>query len=632
MSNDATEIPIFGGARLDLERKSLFRGNDEIHLRPKSYEVLKVLAENAGRVVSKHELIDQVWGNGATSDDSLAQCMIDVRKALADHKRSIVRTVPRRGYVLEQDRSLESARGAQPRPGLRSAGVAAVILLASTLGYWSWQSSIDPDVPSDSPPSIAVLPFADMSETQDQQYLGEGFAEEILNLLAQSPELRVIARTSSFSFRDAAIDITTIGERLNVTHVLEGSVRRTGDSLRITTQLIDASTDAHVWSDSYDKTVGDIFEIQSDIADSVAAALRVALNVQLNSTANDPYAHTLVIQARGLLHSRNSEMLPVAKELLNRALALDPDNVAAITQLGRATFYTPDPLTGEQRTERMWIESGKYGRKALSIDPDDITANAYAAFRKMYFEHDFLGAARQFEHVSEAEPGNLELLRQLQSASLVFKNLEDGARASEILLDRDPHCLPCSWLSFYIHLRLGEYAKAQAAADQFLFINPENTGAYHYAVGTIRLADGDPGAALDAFDRIRSTPLSLFGKTLPLFGRVVALHRLQRPEFETALADFLAAESTSSPFYNHPYAAAMLMAALGDNDQAFSWLERSRDIPIWGFELSYGDIFFNDLHNDPRWEEHMEIVGLSDRQRALIAFRPTLPPPIAARD
>ena len=126
--------------------------------------------------------------------------------------------------------------------------------------------------------------------------------------------------------------------------------------------------------------------------------------------------------------------------------------------------------------------------------------------------------------------------------------------------------------------------------------------------------------------------MTLFGKTLPQVGKIVALHRLGHSGFEAALADFMAADSTTSPFYNHPYAAAMLMAALGDNDQAFSWLERSRDIPIWGFELSYGDIFFNSLHDDPRWEEHMEKVGLSEHQRSVIAFAPTLPPPVTAQD
>ena len=631
MSNSPARIHIKDDLWLDLDRQSLVSAAGAIHLRPKSFEVLRVLVESAGRMVSKDELIQTVWGNGTASDDSLTQCLIDVRRALGDRDRTIVRTVPRRGYLFDHSEKPVIAKSDAERLSLPVllAGL-TVVLIAATLFLQRATAPNSP--PLSARTGIAVLPFVDMSEAQDQQYLGEGFAEEILNILAQSQELRVIARTSSFSFRDVATDIATIGQRLNVTHVLEGSVRRTGDRLRITTQLIDADSNAHVWSDSYDATIGDIFEIQSDIARSVATALRAALDIRNGDTNDDPYAHALVIQARGLLHSRNSETLPVAKELLRRALALDPDNVAAITQLGRATFYTPDPLTGEQRTERMWLESGKYGQMALAIDPDDITANAYNAFRKMYFEHDFVGAARQFERVSATEPGNLELLRQLQSASLVFKNLEDGARASDILLDRDPHCLPCSWLSFYIHLRLGEYDKAQSAADQLLFINPHSADAYHYAAGTIRLAEGDPGAALEAFERIQRTPLSLFGKTLPQFGKVLALHRLGRPEFETALADFMAAESTTSPFYNHPYAAAMLLAALGDADQAFSWLERSRDIPIWGFELSYGDIFFNSLHDDPRWEEHMEKVGLSERQRALIAFNPTLPPPVTAQD
>ncbi|MEM8814240.1 MAG: winged helix-turn-helix domain-containing protein [Pseudomonadota bacterium] len=624
MSNKDALIPVREQVWLDLERQSLFAEGKAIHLRPKSYEVLRVLVENAGKVVSKDELIRAVWGDTPASDDSLTHCLIDIRKALKDHDRTIVRTVPRRGYLFEAPAVAAKAETSRSHYSLTLVMVCVLALVIAGALFWHLTSTpIGP--PETRQTGVAVMPFVDMSEAQDQQFLGEGFAEEILNVLAQSPGLRVVARTSSFSFKGDAVDIATIGERLNVTHVLEGSVRRTGDRLRITAQLIDASDSAHIWSESYDKKVGDIFEIQSEIAESVAASLAAALSTSTGKPSGDPYAHTLVIQARGLLHSRNSETLPVAKALLHRALALDPDNVAAINQLARAEFYTPDPVTGEQRTERMWIESGKYGHRALAIDPDDITANAYAAFRKMYYEHDFVGAARQFEQVSAAEPANLELLRQLQSASLVFKKLEDGARISDMLLDRDPHCLPCSWLSFHIHLRLGEYVKAKLAADQFLFVNPDNIGPYHYAIGTLRLAEGDPAGALETFERIPDDPLSLFGDTLPLFGKVVALHRLDRPEFETALSEFLAVESTRSPSYNHPYAAARLMAALGEDDQAFEWLERSRDIPIWGFELSYGDVFFYGLHDDPRWDEHMAEVGLSASDLDRINFQPTLP-------
>ncbi|MEM7501741.1 MAG: winged helix-turn-helix domain-containing protein [Pseudomonadota bacterium] len=628
MSNNPTQIAVSDDLVLDLERKSLLRGQQELHLRPKSLEVLTVLAQNAGRVVSKNELIGLVWGNVAASDDSLAQCLIEIRKAMGDSDRTLIRTVPRQGYLLEPaPRTKPIAQGLlTPR---RAAGLLVLFVVAMTLGWWQLRSPTGDVVAESSPavatpPSIAVLPFVDMSESQDQGYLGEGFAEEILNLLVRSNDLRVVARTSSFAFRDE--DIATVRDALNVTHVLEGSVRRVDDRLRITTQLIDADSSVHLWSNTYDKTVGDVFEIQSDIADSVATALEVALSLTTVSIQGDPYAHALVLQARALGHSLRPEAIPVAKELLEKALAIDPDNVRALTELSRIVFVSPDPETGAFRTERVWQEAMAIRERALAIDPQDVVANTYEAFSLMYYHHDFTAAARLFERVSAIDSTNLDVARNLQSASLIFGTWSVGAAVSSYLRDRDPFCVTCAWMSYNIYLRNGNYVEAKEAIEHLLLIRPESAPLHPFWRGQILLARNEPAEALEAFEQL---DVELRERS---FGLAIAYYLLGRREESTAAYSAFLDKILSEGHLEHreSYLVALLAAAIDRHDDAFEWLQKTRQAPPYqqGFQASYGDIFFRNLYDDPRWSDHLEAVGLSERQRALIDFSPTLPPTI----
>ena len=627
MSNKPTQIAISDDLLLDLERKSLLRGKQELHLRPKSLEVLTALAQNAGRVVSKNELIERVWGNVAASDDSLAQCLIEIRKTIGDSDRTLIRTVPRQGYLLEP--------ASQPAPAaqglltpLRTVGL-LVIFVAAALGWWQLRPPSSDEVAASSaavatPPSIAVLPFVDMSESQDQGYLGEGFAEEILNLLVRSNDLRVIARTSSFAFRDE--DIATVRDALDVTHVLEGSVRRIDDRLRITTQLIDADSSVHLWSNTYDKTIGDVFEIQTDIAVSVANALEVALRLSGRSDVGDPYAHALVLQARALGHSLRPEAIPVARELLEKALAIDPDNVRALTELSRIVFVSPDPETGEFRTERVWQQAMAIGERALAIDPQDVVANTYEAFSLMYYDHDFTAAARLFERVSAIDSTNLDVARNLQSASLIFGTWSEGAAVSSYLLDRDPFCVTCAWMSYNIYLRNGDFVEAKEAIEHLLLIRPESATLHPFWLGQIWLAQNEPVEALETFEQL---DIELRERS---FGLAIAYHHLgQQEESNAAYSAFLDKMRTEGDIERRgSYRVALLAAAIEKHDEAFEWLQKARQVPSYqqGFQASYDDIFFRTLHDDARWNEHMEAVGLSERQRALIGFTPTLPPTI----
>src|SRR5260221_3340495 len=235
----------FEGFVLDLKRGCVWGERGEIDLRPKSFEVLRYLVENAGRLVTKDELIKTVWRNVVVTDESLMQCVSEVRHAIADDGQTIIKTVPRRGYRFMAP---VWRAAAAPRPALLPAESP---LAGSDSGPRS-QSSVDR-------PSVAVLPFANLSGDPQQDYFSDGITEDITTELSRFSELMVIARNSAFQYKGKAVDIRQIGRELGARYLLEGSVRRSGGRIRIAAQLIDALTGTHPWAERYGPELHDAF-------------------------------------------------------------------------------------------------------------------------------------------------------------------------------------------------------------------------------------------------------------------------------------------------------------------------------------------------------------------------------------
>lgn len=329
----------FGEFELDAERGALLRGTEEVRLRPQSLDVLWYLAGNANRLVTKEELFRAVWGDTVVTDDSLTQCLVEVRRALGDESHELIRTVPRRGYVFEMPvgAAPDSPAAVERRAPARWLLAATAVAIAALLLWWG-TARMTGDAPAPAN-TIAVLSFADMSEGSDQQYFADGIAEEILNLLARIPELRVVARTSSFSFRDADADVGAIGRALDVAYLLEGSVRRSGDRVRVTAQLVDAGSGAHVWSENYDRELGELLAVQTDIAQAVATALRVTLAEGMLSAgrrAVNPLAYENFLHGQFLHNRRGVGDAALAEARFREALAIDPDYAAAWAGLAGA--------------------------------------------------------------------------------------------------------------------------------------------------------------------------------------------------------------------------------------------------------------------------------------------------------
>ncbi len=436
----------FGGFALDLTRGALFRAGTEIRLRPKSFEVLRFLAENADRLVTRDEIFAAVWGDTIVTDDSLTQCLIDIRRALGDESHEIVRTVPRRGYVFDlpvvvtgDTREDDAASPAWRRPD-RWMAAGAIVVLTALAAWWGVTRLAGGRAAEDAPApgnTIAVLAFSDLSEGGDQQYFADGVAEEILNLLSRAPELRVVARTSSFSFRGSDADVATIGKALDVAYLLEGSVRRAGNRVRVTAQLVDAASGAHVWSENHDRELGDLFTVQTDIARRVARSLEITLaeagDTRGHRASIDPQAHDHLLQGQFLHNRRAPGDLALAEEHFRKAIAIDPDYAAAWAGLAGAQL-----IRGYEEGAEPAIDLEAAGASALrAVELDPTLAEAHLrAGNVLAMRGDFERAQEHYDRARTLDPNNALLLAISAGGALSRGDYEDaidlGRRAAAL--------------------------------------------------------------------------------------------------------------------------------------------------------------------------------------------------------
>jgi len=451
--------------------------------------------------------------------------------------------------------------------------------------------------PQESAKSIAVLAFADLSPEADQEYFSEGISEEILNLLAKVPELRVTARTSSFSFKDQNLEIPVIAERLNVAHVLEGSVRKAGTQIRITVQLIKADDGFHLWSETYDRTLDNIFEIQDEIAAAVVDALRITLlGKESKAVKSNPEAYALYLQGRHFINQRDLER---AETLLKQSLEIDSNFAPAWTDLG--DVYERQTGTGLRPYDKGAELARNTIQKALAIDPQSGRAYAILAEIEMFYDWDFAAAFQHMERARELNPGDSSILTRAARQYSLLGRLDEAfdLHGQSIALD------PVRGRGHYYLGRALHYAhrfdEAANSLHMALFLSP-GSDMTRYFLGLALLAQGEASAALVEIEQMQSTGTIGFFR---LVGEAVVQHALgNAAASDVALVELIEKYSDTAP-----YQIAQAYAFRGEIDNAFDRLEQGYTIHDPGMVQMLLDPLLANLRNDPRWEPFIDKMG-----------------------
>lgn len=386
------DILQLGNFRFSLKTNELFDSSgDTVALRNQSADVLAYLAAHSGKLVSKDALIEAVWADTFVTDDSLVQCIGDIRRALGDDDHKIVQTSPKKGYKLIATAVLADASISAVSPKVpisRRVPVLAVVVLAMLCiaAVWYYFAQTGSPVPAGDKPKIAVLPFDDFSTGEDRGYLSDAIAEGIITELARNSLISVTARNSSFRYRAAEKDVRKIGEELGVHYLLEGSKQKNGDRLRVTVQLIGAKSGSHLWAHTYDQEIGDLFTVQDAIIKTVAN--RIGVRLERPVPGADPQKVTaLHLYLKGLAIIRdnfNAELHGKVMELNQQAIVADPD--AQYGYIGLAHNYRAAATFGwlDISEEEALAKGFAAANKALEIAPDD--PEVHFALARLYTE------------------------------------------------------------------------------------------------------------------------------------------------------------------------------------------------------------------------------------------------------
>jgi len=460
--------------------------------------------------------------------------------------------------------------------------------------------------------SIAVLPFVDMSSGKDQEYFSDGISEELLNLLAKIPQLHVAARTSSFSFKGKNAPVPEIARTLLVAHVLEGSVRKSGDQVRITAQLIRAVDGYHVWSETWDRKLDDIFKIQDEIAADVVKQLKVTLlGAAPKARATDPNAYALELQARQLARQGTSRSIDEAIAARRQALAIDPGYVDAWS--GIASLYMSQANKGLKPIDESYALARAAVQRALEIDANDVGALLALGRIASDYDNDPATAARHIEQALALEPGNIAAISVASGLEQNLGRLEQAAMLDQYAVAHDPLNPKAHGSLAYDYARLGRLDEAISSYRVALRLSPGRVGTA-YNVGELLLRNGEAAAALAEFQQEPEENWRLMGSTM-------ALHALGRKaESDASMGELIAKYETDSS-YNIAYVAAFR----GERDRAFEWMKKAVDYHDTGLVEIGTDPMFASLHDDPRWLPFLHEIGKAPEQLAAIEFKVTLP-------
>jgi TolB-like protein/Tfp pilus assembly protein PilF len=457
-----------------------------------------------------------------------------------------------------------------------------------------------------------VLPFVNMSSDKEQEYFSDGISEELLNLLAKIPQLQVTARTSSFAFKGKETGIPEIARTLHVAHVLEGSVRKSGNSVRITAQLIKAGTDTHLWSQTYDRKLDDIFAIQDEIAADVVKQLKVTLlGAAPKMRTTDPEAYSLYLQAKQFGRQSTAEAFKQSDALYHKALAIDPRYAPAWAALAENFYYEADQ--GLLSNKDGYAQAREAATKALAIDPEYAPAHASLGYIAMNGDSDLTGAAQHLNRALALDPSDLNVLGNGAALLASLGRLDEALTLDEAVVHRDPVNVTALFNLGLHQCMAGRFDEAVASYRTVLSLAP-GRGDAHSELGNALLRKGDAPGALAEIEQETNEAFKMIG--LPM-----AYHALGRKaDSDAALAALIAKYEKGAP-----YNIAYVYAYRGEADKAFEWLDKAVEYGDTGLAEMVTENLFDKIHADPRWLAFLHKVGKAPEQLAKIEFKVVLP-------
>jgi len=558
MARDAPAIEYrFGRFAVQLAERRLLLENQSIPVGTRAFDVLVALIDRAGHLVTKEELIERVWPNLVIEENNLQVQVSALRKILGPE---IIATIPGRGYRFTVAlKSTESQTIPPPSQVFRE---------------------ID-----DSTPSIAVLPFANLSDDKANEYFADGLAEELLNVLSKIRGLKVVSRTSSFYFKGSNVDLASIAQKLNVATVVQGSIRKSGTRVRITAQLIQVATDTHLWSETYDRELDDIFAVQDDIAQSVVKELRAALlGAGTGSTASviaaaevqaavagrtdNPEAYRLYLKGRSFLVGNQQEM-DKSVDYFQQTVARAPDY--AMAYAGLAEVYTRQAyLRASDRTEALGKARAATTR-ALELDPDLAEAHTALGLVRFYFEWDWSGAEVEFRRALELNPGSQAVHEEYGNFLDAMGRLDEGLARSQEAARLDPLSLgPAHNIAINAMIR-GDYELAAAGFRRTIDIDPNWTWGYIKLARTLALQNDWK----EAFAQAEIAERRIAGGAAPLSWSWLGVTYATCGDTARARDKLDQLHALEEKQYVDPVTYAEIHGALGEVDEALGWYEKA---------------------------------------------------------